>query len=182
MRNLQRFAILLGFELLLFALVVSAQTTPLPAPVVQHFVISVNAGAYGDNKGTTTPLTIAGIAVQITPNFSGGYNHIWDPNDSTNPVYKLGVGNYTKQLAELCSFCRNHFVFDTTQILGTFHGGIGTVTYGGHSKVAGDLGGFLSIPLSNHTSYQLLGYQRLFGVGSPTLNRNQVTTGVFWTF
>lgn len=154
---------------------------PAPEPVVQNFAVSVNAGGYGDNKGTK-PVTVAGMAVQITANFSGGYNHIWDPSDSSAPVYKLGVGNYTRELGSLCPICKRHFVFDTTKELITFQGGVGVVKYQGVSKLAGTLGGFINIPMANHISYQLLGYQRLFGVGSPTLNRNQINTGIYWTF
>lgn len=170
------------FSLAVLCVAAQAQTpAPTPTPVVQNFAVSVNAGGYGDS-GTTKPVTVAGMAVQVTANFSAGYNHIWNPNDSSDPVYKLGVGNYTRELASLCSFCKNHFVFDTTRELITFQGGVGTVKYHGVSKLAGTAGAFINIPLADHVSYQLLGYQRLFGVGSPTLNRNQINTGVYFTF
>lgn len=170
-----------GCSVAAMAQAVTPAPAPLPEPVVQHFTISVNAGGYGDAKGTK-PVTIAGMSVQVTQNFSAGYNHIWDPNDSSAPVYKLGVGNYTRELGSLCHYCAHHFVFDTTRILTTFQGGVGTVKYNGVSKLGGTLGAFVNIPLADHVSFQLLGYQRLFGVGPTTINRNQVNTGMYFTF
>jgi hypothetical protein len=179
----------LALVLLLCSVAAKAQT-PLPPPPVQHFVISVNAAGYNGNSGMT-PLTIMGTALQLTPSVSVGYNQIFDPTSGTNPNFKLGVVNYSRELGDICPFCKNHFVFDTTNILITLQGGAGKVSYTlpgastSTSHIAGTFGGFLSIPLQDHVSFQLIGYQGLFGAGTTRLTRNvtgQISSGLYFTF
>src|SRR5208282_5184203 len=104
-----------AFLVMLFlALPAWGQTNVAPAPSPQYFVISVSAAGYNGQK-SVQPLTIMGAAMQLTSNLSVGYNQYFNPSDSTQPSFKMGVVNYTRQLAEICSYCKNHFVFDTTQ-------------------------------------------------------------------
>jgi len=167
-----------------------AQTNVAQAPTPQYFVISVSAAGYGGQK-SVQPVTIAGTAVQLTSNLSVGYNQIFNPNDSTAPKYNLGVANYTRQLAEVCSYCKNHFVFDTTQVLLTGQFGAGKVSMtptGSNvstSHIAEIVGGFISLPMANHVSMQVLGVQYIHGTGTTTLTRNntyQISAGPYFTF
>lgn len=183
--------VLASVALLFLAVPSHAQTpAPAPAPAVQYFTISVNAAGYNGVKGMT-PVTIAGAAVQLTPNLSVGYNQIFNPNDSSSAKFELGVANYTRELGSLCSYCKNHFLFDTTNFLITFQGGAGRVSYtlpGATSSsrhVAEDFGVFASIPMASHVSFQVLGYQVIHGAGTTTLTRNvtqQVSSGLYFTF
>jgi hypothetical protein len=167
-----------------------AQTNVAPSITPQYFVISVSAAGYGGQKAVQ-PVTIVGTAVQLTTNLSVGYNQIFNPNDSTAPKYNLGVVNYTRQLAEICSFCKSHFVFDTTQVLITGQAGLGRVsmTLPGEtvstSHIAEIVGAFINYPLANHVSMQLLGLQYLHGQGNTTLTRSntyQISAGPYFTF
>lgn len=178
------------FLLLFCATPSRAQTNVAPPLVFQHFVVSVNAAGYGTDKGMV-PVTILGTAIQLTTNLSVGYNQIFDPSTAANPNYHLGVVNYTRELGDICPFCKDHFVFDTTSILTTFQGGAGKVVYtlpgasssSGH--IAATVGAFVSIPLSDHMSFQLIGVQGLFGAGNTRLTRNvtqQISSGIYFTF
>jgi hypothetical protein len=164
--------------------------TPLqPPPAIQHFVISVSAAGYNGMKGEQ-PVTIMGAALQLTPNVSVGYNQIFNPADSTQPYYRLAVANYTRELGDVCPFCKTHFVFDTTSILLTVQGGLGKVSITppglpGVSHIAETIGGFVNYPLADHVSFQVIGYQLLHGQGTTTLTRNmtqQVSSGLYFTF
>ena len=175
----------------IFALIPSAlfaQTpapAPKPAPAVQHFVISVNAAGYNGQKGMQAT-TIAGTALQLTTNLSVGYEQIFNPSDSTQPKYRMGVANYTRELKSLlCTRLSSKLVFDSSNILVTFQGGAGKVTFANVNRIAEMGGAFINIPLADHVSFQVLGYQVLHGQGTTTLTRNvtgQVTSGLYFTF
>jgi hypothetical protein len=167
-----------------------AQTNVAPPPSPQYFVISVSAAGYNGQKGAQ-PLTIVGAALQVTKNLSVGYNQYFNPADTTQPYFRMGVANYTRELAEICSYCKTHFVFDTTNILVTGQVGFGRVTYtlpsatSPTSHIAETVGAFVSIPMSSHISFQLVGWQILHGAGTTTLTRNttqQISAGPYFTF
>ena len=171
--------------LVLFCSSAGFSQTPAPEPVVQHFVISVSAANYNGQGGSQAE-SIAGTAVQLTKNLSVGYNQIFNPADSTQPKYKLGVANYTRELHDLLGAkLSSKFIFDTTRLLVTFQAGAGKVNYEGVNRIAETGGAFLSVPLADHVSFQVLGYQVLHGQGTSALTRNvtgQLSSGLYFTF
>lgn len=158
---------------------------PTSEPAIQHFVISVSAANYDGAKGSQ-PESIAGTALQLTSNLSVGYNQIFNPADSTQPKYRLGVVNYSRELHDLLGAkLSSKFIFDTTRLIVTFQAGAGKVTYDGANHIAETAGAFISLPLADHVSFQLLGYQVLHGQGTSTLTRNvtgQMSSGLYFTF
>lgn len=163
----------------------AAAPAPTPEPAIQHFVISVSAANYNGAKGSQ-PESIAGTALQLTSNLSVGYNQIFNPADSTQPKYRLGVVNYSRELHDLLgSKLSSKFIFDTTRLIVTFQAGAGKVSYDGANHIAETAGAFISLPLADHVSFQLLGYQVLHGQGTSTLTRNvsgQMSSGLYFTF
>jgi hypothetical protein len=178
-------AFVLFLGLAVASLAQTVAPAPAPEPVVQHFVISVSASGYGGQKGTQAE-SIAGTALQLTPHVSVGYNQIFNPSDSTQPKYRLGVVNYTRELHDLLGAkLSSKFVFDTTRLIVTFQGGAGKVSYEGVNRIAETGGAFLSFPLADHVSFQLVGYQVLHGQGTSTLTRSttgQMSSGLYFTF
>ncbi len=177
---------LLSFVGLLFSCVLSfAQTAPAPAPAVQHFVISVSASGYNGQSGAA-PLSIAGTGIQLTQNLSVAYNLISNPSDTTAPKYNLGVINYSRGLNSILGkSLSSKLSFDSSNFVVTFQGGAGKVSMPSVHHVAETGGIYLSRPLADHVSLQVVGYQVLRGQGTTILTHNvtqQISTGLNFTF
>lgn len=157
--------------------------TVAPTPT-QHFVISANASGYGGAKGTQA-VSLAGAAFQVTKDVSAGYLQVFNPTDSTQPKYHLGVLNYTRELRALIgSKLSSKLVFDTTNWLVTFQGGAGKVNYEGVNRIAEVGGVFLTRPVANNLSLTC-GYQILHGQGTSVITRNNSfapSVGLNFTF
>jgi len=175
-------ALVIELVVLLFAVGASAQSAP--APVVQHAVISVDAAGYGSAKGTQA-VSLVGGAFQFTSNVSLGYLRVSNPADSTQPVYNLGVANYSRELkALLGSKLSSKLAFDSSNFVVTFQAGGGKVNYAGASHVAEVGGIFLTRPVANNLALTC-GYQVLHGQGTSILTRNTSsvpTVGLNFTF
>lgn len=177
---------LASFLGLLFCCALSFGQTTAPAPApVQHFVISASAAGYNGQSGATA-LSIAGTGIQLTTNVSVAYNLISNPSDNTAPKYNLGVINYSRGLdAILGKTLSSKLTFDTSNFVVTFQAGAGKVSMPSAHHIAETGGIYLSRPLADHVSLQIVGYQVLHGQGTTVLTHNvtqQISSGLNFTF
>lgn len=129
---------------------------------VAHFTLSGSAVAF---KGTSSTLaaSIGQASFQMTKRLAIGYEQVTVP---TLASFDLGVVSYTLPLNALAGKkLSSHFTFDPTQIGVTFQGGIGKVLQAdqGVSRIAETVGVYISYPLANHLSLNIIGGQWLHG-------------------
>lgn len=173
-------AFLLFTILLAVALSLPAQT---PAPAT-HFVLSGSATGFAGPGGTYAAV-IAGAAIQITDHISAGYNQLTVP--TLGMRWELGVVNYTRPLTDILpqSFLAK-LKFDPSNIYLTGQAGIGKLLEPSANHIAETLGLFVSYPLSNNVSLQLVGLSGYNGgVQRGIVTTNQqigVSTGINFSF
>jgi hypothetical protein len=148
---------------LLFAGAGRAQSASPTAPL-QHFTLSGNAvGFLGAAGGAPQSASLAGASFNLTQRFSLGYELITVPSVAS---YNFGTVGYTLPLSSLVGKTINsHFTFDATKVNVEFMGGLGKVSQSALnlSRIAETVGAYISYPLSNNVSIQIIGAQWLHG-------------------
>lgn len=133
----------------------------LHAQTATHFTVSGTGASFTGATGTSA-VAIAGVNVQMTPNFSAGYKHYQIP--AINARFEMGVIDYSRSLDKLVgSKIASKFTFDLSKINVTFEGGGGKLLQPTANRIAETGGVFLAYPLSDHVSLQLVGVTVLHG-------------------
>jgi hypothetical protein len=168
MRN--RFGFALFLVLLVLALPGLALAQAPSSSPADHIFVSGGVLAFNGPNGMTASSNL-GAALQLTKGLSAGYNQVTIP--SLNRTYRLGVLNYTRPLSSyLGKKLSSKFVFDVSQINVTLQAGGGKVAqvlpHPVFDVIAESAGAFISYPLANHVSAQVVGVQWLHGGKNPS--------------
>jgi len=154
---------ILLLSLLLYGTVCFAQSTTPVVPPTQLFTFSGNISGFSTGSSTSGAV-VATAALQLTNQFSAGYEHI--QISSINSRYELGVVAYTRTLDTLLgTSLSSKLLFDPSQIGVTFSGGLGKVLEPTANRIAETLGVHISYPLTTNMSIQVIGIDFLHGGG-----------------
>lgn len=170
------------FAALFLAIPAISHAQSAPAPT--HFVISGSATGFTGANGTSAA-SIAGAAIQLTPHISAGYLQVTVPAISAR--FQMGVVNYTKPLNEwLGTTISNKLVFNISNINLTVQAGGGKLLQPIVNRIAETAGVYVSYPVSNNVSLQLVGVSVLHGgaqTGFVTTNTTTaLSTGINFSF